>query len=88
VLGAAIGLGDLGVIGGGIAGVLVTIAVVVFYVLAFGRSGQYGYFLRESGVIVVVLALPTTLTGLLTAWLKDRLQSSSGGDGQIVTSRE
>ena len=76
VIGFAVGIGNLGVLGGGIAGFLVTLGVVAIYVLSSGRPGRYGYFLRESGLIVVALALPTILTGVITALLKNALRRS------------
>lgn len=73
LIGMAVGVANLGLIGGGIAELLATAGAVAFYVLTFGRPNQYGYFLSESAVIVVALALPTILTGVLTAWLKNAI---------------
>jgi hypothetical protein len=71
VIGLAVGAGDLGVVGGGVAGFLVTLLVVAFYVFAVaGGPGRYGHFLSESRIIIVVLSLPTILTGIITALLK------------------
>lgn len=69
MIGLIIGAFGLGVAGGGLVGLLTTAAVIGVYVLAFSRPGQALYFLRESLVILVVLALPTTLTGLFTSLL-------------------
>jgi hypothetical protein len=72
VMGAFIGLVTgalrLGPLGGALAGALATLAAVGFYVLAFGRPGQLGYFLRESAVVVLVLGAPAVLTGVLLGW--------------------
>jgi len=54
-------------LGGALAGMAGTLAAVVFYVFVFGDPGRLGYFLRESGVVVLVLGLPAVLTGCLTA---------------------
>jgi hypothetical protein len=76
VIGLAVGIGNLGVLGGGIAGFLVTLGVVAIYVLSNGRPGRYVYFLRESGLIVLALALPTILAGVITALLRKALRRS------------
>src|SRR5687768_12971532 len=55
LIGLVIGIGNLGVIGGGIIGVLGTLAVVAFYVFFFSRPGEQVYFLRESRIIFIVL---------------------------------
>jgi hypothetical protein len=70
LIGLAVGIGRLGVGGGAVVGLLATVAVVALYVLAFGRPGQLGYFLGEAKVFVALLALPTVLTGVLTARFK------------------
>lgn len=76
VMGAFIGLVTgalrLGPLGGALAGVLATLAAVGFYVLAFGRPGQLGHFLRESVVVVIVLGAPAVLTGVLLGWFGSR----------------
>jgi hypothetical protein len=71
VIGLAVGAGDLGVLGSVAVGFLLTLLVVAFYVFAMaGGSGRYGHFLSESRIIIVVLSLPTILTGIITALLK------------------
>jgi uncharacterized membrane protein (DUF485 family) len=71
IIGLAIGIGNLGLIGGGIAGVLGTLIVVAIYVFSAAESfDRFGYWLNQSRVIVVVLLLPTILTGVVTASLK------------------
>jgi hypothetical protein len=71
VIGLVIGIGNLNTIGGAIAGVLATLCIVAFYVVAFSRPGQSAYFLVESRVILIVLSLPTMLTGIFTALFKN-----------------
>jgi hypothetical protein len=71
IIGLVIGIGNLGVIGGGIVGGLATVGVVAFYVLFFSRPGQTAYFLGESRIIFIVLTLPTILTGISTVLLKN-----------------
>jgi MFS family permease len=71
-IGFVIGLGNFGPVAGGIVGVLTTALLIGFYIVAVGRPGDYGYFLGESRIIFVVMALPTLLTGILTAWLRTR----------------
>jgi hypothetical protein len=71
MIGLVIGIGNVGVIGGGIIGILGTLAVVAFYVLAFSTPGKQAYFLSESRIIFVVLTLPTILTGIITVLLKN-----------------
>ena len=78
-IGFAVGVGNLGLIGGAIAGLLAAFAAVGFYVLVFGRAGQYGYFLRESVVVVLFLGLPAVLTGALTAAVMNRAGRAAGG---------
>ncbi len=71
IIGLAVGIGDLGVIGGGVVGFLGTLIVVTIYVYSTAEnSSQYRYFLSESRIIFVVLSLPTILTGVITALLK------------------
>lgn len=71
IIGLAVGIGDLGLIGGGVVGFLVTLFVVAIYVYSTAaNSSQYGYFLGESRIIFVVLSLPTILTGVITALVK------------------
>jgi hypothetical protein len=72
-IGLAIGVGGFGAIGGGIAGLLATLLIVALYIFAVGSYGRYGYFLRESSIIFVVLSLPTIATGVLTALMVKRL---------------
>ncbi len=74
IIGLAIGVGDLGVIGGGAVGFLGTLIVVAIYVYSTAENfGQYGYFLSESRIILIVLSLPTILTGVITALLKKKI---------------
>ena len=74
IIGLAVGIGDLGAIGGGVIGFLGTLIVVAIYVHSTAEnSGQYGYFLSESRIIFVVLSLPTILTGVITALLKKKI---------------
>ena len=77
IIGLAVGIGDLGVIWGGVAGFGVTLLVVAIYVFSSARSvSQHGHFLNESRIIIVVLSLPTILTGIITAWLKQLIYKS------------
>lgn len=79
IIGLSVGIGDLSVIGGGVAGFFTTLIVVAFYVYTTGESfGVYGYFLSESRIIVVVLSLPTILTGVITALLKKLIYKVRG----------
>jgi hypothetical protein len=71
--GFAVGIGNLGAVGGAVAGLLATAAAVAFYVLVFGEPTRLVYFLRESVVVWLVLGLPMVLSGSLTALLKNRL---------------
>ncbi len=74
IIGLAVGIGNLGTIGGGVVGFLGTLIAVAIYVYSTAEnSGQYGYFLSESRIIFVVLSLPTILTGIITALLKKRI---------------
>ncbi len=70
IIGLAVGIGDLGAIGGGLVGFLGTLIVVAIYIYSTAEnSSQYGYFFSESTVIFVVLSLPMILTGVITALL-------------------
>ncbi len=74
MIGLAIGIGNLGVIGGGIVGALGTIiGVVILAFTATKDSSQYGYFLRASGIFSINFYLPTILTGVITALLKNKI---------------
>ena len=66
LIGFLVGILKLGAPGGAMAGLLVTAALILFYVLSFSRPGKAGYFLGESSVILVVMAVPLILTGLMT----------------------
>ena len=77
IIGLAIGIGNLGVIGGGIVGVLGTLLGVA--ILAFTATkdpSQYGYFLRASGIFSFYFYLPTILTGVITALVKNLIIKS------------
>jgi len=77
IIGLAIGIGNLGVIGGGVAGVLGTlIGVAILAFTAAENSSQYGYFLRASGIFSIHFYLPTILTGIITALLKNLINKS------------
>ena len=74
IIGLAVGIGDLGVIGGGVAGFLATLlGVAILAFTATKDSSQYGYFLRASGIFSIHFYLPTILTGVITALLKKRI---------------
>ena len=74
IIGLAIGIGDLGVIGGGAVGFWGTLIVVAIYVYSTAENfGQYGYFFNASRIIFIVLSLPTILTGVITALLKKKI---------------
>jgi MFS family permease len=73
VVGMVVGIFNLGLLGGALAGLLATAGAVVFYILTFSRPNQYSYFLGESIIIVIVLALPVIITGILVAVVKNRL---------------
>lgn len=77
IISLAVGIGDLGAVGGGIVGFLGTLIIVAIYVYSTAEnSGQYGYFLSASGIIFVVLTLPTIPTGVITALLKKLIYKS------------
>ena len=73
LIGLVTGVGDLGAIGGGIVGLLGTLCIVAFYVFFSGRPDQIAYFLGESRIIFIVLTLPTILTGVITALIKNSI---------------
>lgn len=79
MIGLVVGILDLGVIGGGVAGLLSTLIVVAFYVFSTAENfSQYGYFLGESRIIFIVLSLPTILTGIITALFKKLIYKAQG----------
>ena len=67
MIGFAVGVLDLGPVGGALGGGVATFAAVAFYVVVFGDPGRLVHFLRESGIVVLVLGLPSVVTGVLTA---------------------
>jgi hypothetical protein len=75
LIGLAVGILDLGLLGGALAGLAATLAAVVFYVFVLGDPGRLGYFLRESGVIFLVLGLPAVLTGVVTAAIQKQIHA-------------
>ncbi len=76
LIGLVIGVSKWGVLGGGLVGVLATLAVVALYVITFSRPGQQLYFLSQSGIFVIVLGLPMILTGILAALFKKAVKWS------------
>lgn len=74
-IGMTVGIFDLGILGGGLVGLLATVGAVAFYVLTFSRPNQYGYFLGQSAIIVLVLGLPAILTGVITALVKNQIST-------------
>jgi hypothetical protein len=79
IIGLTVGIGDLGVIGGGVAGLLGTLIGVAIYVYSTAEnSGQYGYYLRASGISSIKMYVPTVLTGVITALLKNLISKSRG----------
>ncbi len=74
IIGLAVGIGDLGVIGGGIVGVLGTlIGVAILAFTANENPAQFGYSLRAAGIFSIHFYLPTILTGVITALLKKQI---------------
>ncbi len=72
IIGLMVGIGNLGVIGGGVAGVLGTLIGVAIYVYTIAENpGQYGDYFRAGGGFSIYFYLPTILTGIITALLKD-----------------
>jgi MFS family permease len=79
IIGSAVGIRDLGMIGGGVAGLAVTLIVAAYYIYSSAESfSQYGRFLNASRIIFVVLTLPTILTGVITALLKNLIYKPKG----------
>lgn len=72
IVGLIVGIGNLRTFGGALAGLLVSLAIVAFYVLGFGREGEYSRFLGESRVIIAGLTTPLILTGMITSFLNGR----------------
>jgi hypothetical protein len=72
IVGLIVGLGNLRMFGGALAGLLVALAIVGFYVLGFGGEEEYSRFLSESRVIIAGLTSPLILTGMFTAFLSRR----------------
>ena len=76
LIGLVIGIGNLKLVGGAIVGILATLCIVALYVFAFARPSQAAYFLRESKIILMALSLPTMLTGIFTALVKNLIYKS------------
>ena len=79
LIGLTVGVLRLGWLGGTLAGAAATVIAVVFYVVVFGDPAFLGHFLRESAVVLLVLGLPLTLTGALTAILLKRARPAPHG---------
>jgi hypothetical protein len=75
MIGLFVGIANLKVIGGAVIGVVATLCIVAFYVFAIGRPGRAAYFLGESKIILIVLSIPTILTGIFTSLLKEWLMT-------------
>lgn len=73
-LGIVVGAGNLGLVGGAIAGLLATAAGVTAYIFAYGGPDRYGYFLSESSILLLVCTVPLIVTGLGVAALNRRLR--------------
>ena len=77
IIGLAVGIGNLGVIGGGIVGALGTLlGVAILAFTAAENPSQYAYFLRASGIFSIHFYLPTILTGIITALLMKKVYKS------------
>ncbi len=74
VLGIVVGAGNLGLVGGAIAGLLATAAGIAAYIFAYGGPDRYGYFLSESSILLLVCTVPLIVTGLGVAALNRRLR--------------
>lgn len=79
VLGIVVGAGNLGLVGGAIAGLLATAAGVMAYIFAYGGPDRYGYFLSESSIMLLVCTVPLIVTGLGVAALNRRLRRRAIG---------
>jgi uncharacterized membrane protein YjfL (UPF0719 family) len=78
VIGLGVGIGDLSMAWGAVTGLLITLFVVAIYVYSTAESfARYGHFLSESRIIILVLSLPTLLTGGITALLLKKLTRAS-----------
>lgn len=73
-LGIVVGAGNLGLVGGAIAGLLATAAGMAAYIFAYGGPDRYGYFLSESSILLLVCTVPLIVTGLGVAALNRRLR--------------
>jgi hypothetical protein len=66
-IGLVVGFGNFGALVGGLVGLLATLGLVLLYVVAISRPGEYAYFLGESRIILVVLTIPTVSSGVAAA---------------------
>lgn len=66
-IGAAVGAARLGLLGGALAGVGATMLLVALYVTMSAGPERWLYFLNESRVIVLVMAVPLAGAGIAAA---------------------
>lgn len=71
LIGLVVGIGRFHIGNGALTGVAFTLLAVAGYVLVFGEPGRYGYFLRES-VVLLALTVPFVAAGAGAAWLGRR----------------
>jgi hypothetical protein len=69
MIGIAVRIGNVGLLGGGVIGAVATLLLMLLYALVIGRPGEFGYFLSESRIILLVMGLPSVASGVITAFL-------------------
>lgn len=74
VIGLAVGAFDLGPPGGALAGAAATLVLGVVYIPLVGPTSRDD-FLSLSAAVVLVLGLPTVLTGVVTAAIQKQLRA-------------
>jgi hypothetical protein len=66
-IGAAVGAARLGLAGGALAGIGATMLLVALYVTLSAGPERWLYFLNESRIIVLVMAIPLAGAGIAAA---------------------
>lgn len=77
VVGAVVGLGNMRLLSGGLVGLVVSLAVVAFYMSSFKGEADFVSLLNRSRVIILFTTAPLILTGIITAWANRRLNATS-----------
>lgn len=77
IVGAVVGLGNMRLLSGGLVGLVVSLAIVAFYMSSFRSEAGFMSLLNRSRVIILFTTGPLILTGIITAWTNRKLNADN-----------